>query len=121
MAITGLAYVHAEVMDLARSKRFYGETLGWEMHTDEKDVAGFAFGSGYLVLVSGRSSASPRSDALYVGVEVSEVDVEYARLKGLGVDVGELRDYPWGERKFSFRDPDGYLWSYGEIKGHDDD
>src|SRR4029453_2327616 len=107
MAIKGLAYVHAEVTDMSRSKRFYGETLGWEMHTNEKDVAGFAFGTAYLVLVTGKNSAS-RSDAFYVGVEVSDVDSEYARLKGLGVEVGELRDYPWGERKFSFRDPDGY-------------
>ena len=118
MAIKGLFYVHAEVTDIARSKRFYREVLGWELQTDEKDVAGFAFGSAYLVLVTGKSTAS-RSDALYVAVEVSDVDAEYARLKGLGVEVGELRDYPWGERKFSFRDPDGYLWSYGEIKKRD--
>ena len=118
MAIKGLAYVHAEVADMARSKRFYGETLGWELHTDEKDVAGFAFGNAYLVLVTGKGSASPRSDAMYVGVEVSGVDAEYNRLTGLGVDVGELRDFPWGERKFFFRDPDGFLWSYGEIKSH---
>jgi catechol 2,3-dioxygenase-like lactoylglutathione lyase family enzyme len=118
MAIKGLAYVHAEVTDMARSKRFYGQTLGWELHTDEKDVAGFAFGNAYLVLVNGKGSASLRSDAVYVGVEVSGVDAEYNRLKGLGVDVGELRDFPWGERKFFFRDPDGFLWSYGEIKSH---
>src|SRR5262245_47937819 len=102
MAIKGLAYVHAEVSDLARSKRFYGETLGWELHTDEKDVAGFAFGSAYLVLVTGKSSGLRPSDALYVGVEVSDVDAEYEKLKGLGLDVGDLHDYPWGERKFSF-------------------
>ena len=78
MAIKGLAYVHAEVSDLNRSKQFYGETLGWELHTNEEDVAGFAFGSAYLVLVAGKSSGSHRSDAVYVGVEVTDVDAEYA-------------------------------------------
>ena len=33
MPIKGLAYLHAEVTDIARSKRLYGETLGWELHT----------------------------------------------------------------------------------------
>ena len=42
MAATGIFYVFAFVSDLARSKRFYGETLGWTLGTDEADVAGFA-------------------------------------------------------------------------------
>ena len=48
MAIKGIFYVFALVSDMARSKKFYGETLGWKLGTDENDVAGFAFGSGYL-------------------------------------------------------------------------
>ncbi len=39
MATDGIFYVLARVSDLARSKRFYGETLGWTLSTD----AGFAF------------------------------------------------------------------------------
>jgi predicted enzyme related to lactoylglutathione lyase len=35
MAIKGIFYVFAHVSDLARSKRFYGETLGWTKNTDE--------------------------------------------------------------------------------------
>src|SRR5262245_23996370 len=116
MAVKGIAYVHLEVANLAKSKQFYGETLGWQLNTDEKEVAGFAYGNGYLVIVQGGNSTSRRSEGFYVGVEVTEVDAEYARLKGKGVDVGELHDYPWGERKFFFRDPDGHSWSYGEIK-----
>ena len=34
--------------------------------------------------------------------------------KGLGIDVSPLRDQFWGERNFSFHDPDGYQWSYGQ-------
>jgi hypothetical protein len=37
MAIKGIFYVFAEVSDLARSKKFYGETQGWKLNTDEKN------------------------------------------------------------------------------------
>lgn len=40
MAIEGIFYVHAHVSDLARAKRFYGETLGWKLHTDEPGARG---------------------------------------------------------------------------------
>jgi catechol 2,3-dioxygenase-like lactoylglutathione lyase family enzyme len=40
MAIEGIFYVHAKVTDLQRAKQFYGETLGWKLHTDEPYVAG---------------------------------------------------------------------------------
>ncbi len=116
MATEGIFYVFAHVSDLARSKRFYGETLGWKLGTEEADVAGFAFGSGYLVIhAEGRDAQSVRyAGGMHVEVRVDDVDAEHARLKKLGVGVGELRDQPWGERNFEFRDPDGYVWSYGQ-------
>ena len=69
MAIKGIFYVFAEVSDLAHSKKFYGEILGWKLNTDEKDVAGFAC---------------------------------------------DLHDQHWGERNFSFHDPDRHTWFYGQ-------
>jgi uncharacterized glyoxalase superfamily protein PhnB len=30
------------------------------------------------------------------------------------VDVSSIHARPWGERNFSFSDPDGYLWEYGQ-------
>ena len=50
MAEQGVFYVLVFVSDLVRSKRFYAESLGWKLGTDERDVAGFSFGSGYLVI-----------------------------------------------------------------------
>jgi catechol 2,3-dioxygenase-like lactoylglutathione lyase family enzyme len=119
MAIKGIFYVYAEVSDLARSKKFYGETLGWKLNTDEKDVAGFAFGSAYLV-IHAAGTQSPRTGAtMYVEVQVDDVNAEHARLKSLGVEIGELHDQHWGERNFSFRDPDGHTWFYGQAThGH---
>ena len=114
MAIKGIFYVFAEVSNLARSKKFYGQTLGWKLNTDEKDVAGFAFGNAYLVIHATDKQAQPTGPTLYVEVQVDDVNAEYERLKGLGVEVSEPCDQHWGERNFSFRDPDGHMWFYGQ-------
>ena len=114
MAIKGIFYVFAEVSDLTRSKKFYGQTLGWKLNTDEKDVAGFAFGSAYLVIHASGKQAPPTGPSLYVEVQVDDVNAEHARLKELGVEVSDLQDQHWGERNFSFRDPDGHTWFYGQ-------
>ena len=112
----GIFYVFALVSDLERSKRFYGETLRWKLGTDERDVAGFAFGGGYLVLHADDRPPAARQygGGMHVAVKVDDVDGEHVRLARLGVDVGELRDQPWGERNFYFDDPDGYRWAYGQ-------
>jgi len=51
---------------------------------------------------------------MHVEVHVEDVVAEHKRLKEKGIDVSDLSEKPWGERKFSFSDPDGYLWSYGQ-------
>jgi catechol 2,3-dioxygenase-like lactoylglutathione lyase family enzyme len=119
MAIKGIFYVYAEVSDLARSKKFYGETLGWKLNTDENEVAGFAFGSAYLVIRATGKRASSTGADMYVEVQVDDVAAEHARLKGLRVEVSDIHDQHWGERNFFFRDPDGHLWFYGQsTRGH---
>jgi predicted enzyme related to lactoylglutathione lyase len=112
MAIEGIFYVYAKVSDLERTKQFYGETLGWKLHTDEDYVAGFWFGSGYLVAGLDRGAAS--SGGMQVSVKVSDIDAEHAQLAQRGVDVTPIKQRPWGERNFSFKDPDGYVWEYGQ-------
>ena len=114
MAIKGIFYVFAEVSDLARSKKFYGQTLGWKLNTDEKDVAGFAFGNAYLVIHAAEKKPAPTGARLHVEVQVDDVNAEYARLKSLGLEVTHPTDQHWGERNFSFRDPDGHTWFYGQ-------
>ena len=116
MAIEGIFYVHAYVSDLGRAKRFYGETLGWKLNTDEAAVAGFWFGTGYLVAQLDQRAASERGRAggMHVSVRVGDLDAQHARLAERGVEVGPIHARPWGERNFSFTDPDGYLWEYGQ-------
>ena len=116
MPATGVFYVFAFVSDLAQSKRFYGEVLGWTPGTDEPDVAGFGFGSGYLVIHTDdrREESRCYAGGMQVEVRVEDVDAEHERLRQLGVAVSDLADQPWGERNFSVVDPDGYRWSYGQ-------
>ena len=118
MAAKGIFYVSAFASDLQRSKRFYAETLGWKLGTNEQHVAGFHFGSGYLVLLAEHRPVASRTYAggMQVEVQVDDVVAKHSRLKQLGVDVSELRDQPWGERNFDFADPDGYRWSFGQAK-----
>jgi catechol 2,3-dioxygenase-like lactoylglutathione lyase family enzyme len=117
MTAKGIYYVLAYVSDLDRSKRFYRETLGWKLGTDEKVVAGFAFGNAYVVLHQDDRPGERRyQGGMHVSVQVEDVDAEHTRLSKLGAAVSDLRDFPWGERSFSLDDPDGYTWSFGQPK-----
>ena len=119
MNAKGIFYVLAFVSDLDRSKAFYRDKVGFKLGTDEHGVAGFAFGTGYLVLHADNRAAKDRSyrGGMNVTVQVEDAAAEHARLKTLGVEVTPLVDQPWGERSFTFKDPDGYVWAVGEVLG----
>ena len=116
MAVKGIYYVLVFTSDLDRSRKFYRDILGWSLGTDEHGVAGFSFGTGYLILHEDNRPAGARTygGGMHVEVAVDDARAEHARLKGLGLAVGEVKDQPWGERSFNFTDPDGYQWSYGQ-------
>ena len=116
MSIEGIFYIEIFVSDLARSKRFYVETLGWKLGTDEPGVAGLGFGTGYLVALQDTRPAKERRYAggMFVEVKVDDLDAQHARLQKLGLEVSPIQARPWGERNFRFTDPDGYVWQYGQ-------
>ncbi len=63
-------------------------------------------------IVSGAAEARANR-SLELEFEVKAVDEECERLRGLRVDeVSAPADYPWGNRAFYFRDPDGNLISF---------
>ncbi|GAB1267046.1 hypothetical protein NBRC116493_02990 [Aurantivibrio infirmus] len=116
MMAKGIFYIEAYVSNFENSKKFYQETLGWKLNTDLPEVAGFFFGTGYLVLMAESRPVPERQYAggMHVEVEVDDIVAEHERLRVLGVKVGDISEKPWGERKFTFTDPDGYPWSYGQ-------
>ena len=75
MSVKGFFYVEAFESHLDTSKKFYGETLGWKLNTDLPKVAGFFFGTGYLVLVLDNR---PHASRQYAGGMYVEVQVEDA-------------------------------------------
>ncbi len=100
---------------MGRTKRFYADTPGWKLNTDEPEVAGFWFGSGYLVAHLNPAAASiPCPDRMNVAVKVNDLEAEHARLSRIGVQVGKLEVKPWGERSFTFTDPDDYSWVHAQ-------
>lgn len=54
---------------------------------------------------------------LIISFEVDDVDAEYDRLKGEGVQIyQEMQNKPWGERSFVIDDPNGiHLYIYTAI------
>ena len=108
----GIFYVLAFVSDLARSKAFYRDKIGCKLSTDEPRVAGLAFGDGYLVLHVDEREPEQRvyGGGMTVALQVADAAAEHARLTKLRVQVSKLIDQPWGERNFTFTDPDGYVW-----------
>ena len=100
MNVKGINCLSIFVFDMKRSKRFYAETLGWTLVTDEPGVAGLAFGDSYLVIHSDdRGNPDHRTaGGMHALVNVEGVDAEHARLKAHGISVSDLRDQPWGVR-----------------------
>ena len=45
---------------------------------------------------------------IYMTIEVDDVDEEYNRIQSLGIEIAvPIRSEPWGDRHFSFYDPNG--------------
>ncbi|MGV9677555.1 VOC family protein [Nocardia sp. NPDC003482] len=92
------------VADLAASQEFYRRLgfhevmdLGWAVTLASPEQP-----TAQVMLVSAETEA-PQPD---ISVEVADVDAVYAAMAG-GDIVYELRDEPWGVRRFFVRDPDG--------------
>jgi catechol 2,3-dioxygenase-like lactoylglutathione lyase family enzyme len=98
--------------DLAASRAFYVEALGFEVAMRER---------GFLML---RSPSTPTTQLILaaedahdpgvrevdISMEVADVDAVHAEMAGRGLEVVRpLTDEPWGVRRFFVRDPDGLV------------
>lgn len=94
--------------DVARSRQFYEELLGFEpryFHPEEGDAdyVSFEYGESGLGVVR---ADDPR---VVLWVYVDDVDETVAGLRDAGVSITqEPEDMPWGERVAHAEDPDGY-------------
>ncbi|MGW4498491.1 VOC family protein [Micromonospora sp. NPDC004336] len=114
------------VRDMARSKQFYGEGLGWKVKDDYGISVFFESDNGSLVGFYGREGLaeqvglSPAGSGFsgvvltYVVRSQARVDEIMAEAEKAGATIlkpaGAL---PWGGYGGTFADPDGYVWSLG--------
>jgi hypothetical protein len=114
------------VEDMARSKRFYTEGLGWKVKDDYGVSVFFESDTGSIVGFYGREGladlvgTSPEGDGFsglvltYVVRSEARVDAIIAEAEKAGATIlkpaGSL---PWGGYGGAFADPDGYVWSLG--------
>ncbi|MDB5999960.1 MAG: gloA [Rhizobacter sp.] len=109
------------VADLAASKAFYAEGLGWSPVFDDGDVVFFQF-NGFVLGLWRKASfekdtgvaAAPGSHSFALGHNVEsrdEVDRLLALAESLGARITRgAAVLPWGGYSGLFADPDGHLW-----------
>jgi len=106
------------VQDIARTAEFY-DTLGFR-EGERTDAYLKIYLNWFWMQFNTISSvhnpefqkeaqAEPKGAGLYINIAVDDVDEFYAGVLAAGTKPSsEPRDWPWGNREFAMRDPDGY-------------
>ena len=115
-----LELVNVPVSDVDRAKAFYADQVGFHVDNDAVVSDEIRFvqltppGSACSIAIgTGLSNATPGSVA---GIQLVVDDIESARTELLwrGVEVSEVQVFPWGSF-VSFSDPDGNAWSVQQL------
>jgi predicted enzyme related to lactoylglutathione lyase len=116
-----LELVVLPVSDVDRAKAFYTEQAGFTADVDITVSEEVRFvqltppGSACsIALGKGLTEAEPGS-VQGMQLVVTDIDDAYAELTGRGVEVSDIKQFPWGRFVF-FADPDGNRWSVQELK-----
>jgi catechol 2,3-dioxygenase-like lactoylglutathione lyase family enzyme len=118
------------VKDLARSKRFYAEGLGWPIRVEDDNWVVFTLGSGDSVLalypwdelaadadVPAEGTGFRGITLAYVVRKGERVDEVLAEAVGAGAKIMRpARKADWGGYSGYFADPDGYLWEVAKAE-----
>lgn len=119
----GVHHVSLRSGDLARSKRFYAETLGFQVILDASDIFLFLAGGTAIGVRAplGDTPAGDRFNPHRIGLDhvalacedESELVRVAAALSAAGVDnTGAKLDETLGKRYVAFKDPDGIAWEF---------
>lgn len=100
---------------LTESRDFYVKNLGFQAVWEGEWYIHLQNGEIEIGLLQPHHPTQPSvfhkpygGHGMWVSFEVDDVDAEYARLRAAGIAMDlEIKDEPWGQRHFSFRDPNG--------------
>jgi len=115
-----LELIAVPVSDVDRAKAFYVEQAGFNPDHDHRISDELRFvqltppGSACSITIGvGITDAEPGS-VKGLQLVVDDADAAHADLAGRGVDVSDVKDFPWGRFVF-FADPDGNNWAVQQI------
>jgi catechol 2,3-dioxygenase-like lactoylglutathione lyase family enzyme len=92
----------------AETRDFFVDLLGFELAMDLGWVATVTSPSNPSVQVNVISNDDPSAPGISVGVD--DVDAVHAKAVAQGLEIAyELRDEPWGVRRFMLREPSGTI------------
>lgn len=122
MRFAGIALI---TNDVPRLSRFYMEILGGEGEGDHYHMELKAHGTSLAIFsIEGMEDMAPGSmkgagyGSLTINFEVEDVDSMYEKIVEMGMSIVKPpQTYPWGNRSFWFRDPDGNIVNFfGRVK-----
>lgn len=115
MAIHSFEILSVPVSDQQGAKHFYLDVLGFELVRESPMGPGMSWiqlapkgQSVTIALVTWFETMKP-GGLQGIMVNTDDIDAEHRRLKGLGVQISEIKQEPWG-RYATFTDPDGNGW-----------
>jgi glyoxylase I family protein len=125
MKTSGLDHVVLTVTNLERSRRFYGDLLGFEMYEEPDYLGGaYCFVVGGVEITLVQHDRTPRDDRFsefrvgldhlsFVAPDESALHALTDRLIAAGVETQGVETYaPSGKRYVVFRDPDHIQLEY---------
>lgn len=121
MRITNLLFW---VQENKLSEKFY-KKLGFEVLQSDDEHSLVSLNGFDIDLVNMRdeekfardSMSSDKGKGVYVYINVNNVDEKYKALPKTGlIPYTTPKDWPWGNREFILKDPDGYKLCFWQLK-----
>jgi catechol 2,3-dioxygenase-like lactoylglutathione lyase family enzyme len=115
------------VKDTEKTADFY-KKLGFTIDKIEPDHVSISLGNFWMDFhpqdkedkpeFQKEAVLEPKGAGLFLYFKVSDVDGYYADLLNKGLEPSsEPHDWPWGNREFVIRDPDGYKLVFYKVLG----
>jgi predicted enzyme related to lactoylglutathione lyase len=111
-----LELVMVPVSDVDRAKEFYVDKVGFAADHDHEVSEAIRFvqltppGSACSIAIGKGLSEKAPGTSEGLQMVVSDINAARGELVGRGVEVSEVKEFPWGAFVF-FSDPDGNGWA----------